>query len=162
MKIRRAQSADANSVLVLYQSLIGTPGCTWHEDYPTLEIAQSDISSGSLYLLEDASERILAVASAVEEADLEAFECWDKQVSNWYDLSRVGVCQSAQGRGLAQALISSIIVDLRKIEGVGLRLLVSKDNEAAIALYQKLGFKHVGQCFAYGADWNCYELILSQ
>ena len=38
MKIRRAQSADAISVVALYQSLVGTPGCPWHADYPTLEM----------------------------------------------------------------------------------------------------------------------------
>lgn len=162
MKIRRAQSADANSVVALYQSLIGTPGCPWHEDYPTLENAQSDISSASLYLIEDETDKILAVASAVEETDLEDFECWNKLVTNWYDLSRVAVCQAAQGRGLAQELILAIIDKLRDIDSAGLRLLVSRDNWSALALYKKLGFNQVGQCFAYGADWDCYELILSK
>ena len=65
MKIRRAQSADAISVVALYQSLVGTPGCPWHADYPTLKNAQSDSSSSSLYLIEDETGEILAVASAV-------------------------------------------------------------------------------------------------
>ncbi|MBR2541712.1 MAG: GNAT family N-acetyltransferase [Lactococcus sp.] len=161
MKIRRAQSADANSVVALYQSLVGTPGCPWHEDYPTLENAQSDISSSSLYLIEDETDKILAVASAVEETDLDTFEFWNKQVTNWRSLSRVAVCQAAQGRGLAQTLISAIIDALSERDSAGLRLLVSQDNLSALALYKKLGFKQVGQCFAYGADWDCYELILS-
>ena len=165
MTIRRAQSADSHSIIAPNRYLIGTPGCPWHADYPTLENVQSDIRSNSLYLIEDETGEILAAASAVEETDLDAFEFWHPQVTNWYDLSRVGVCQSAQGRGLAQTLISAIIDGLSerdRIDSAGLRLLVSLDNWSALALYKKLGFKQVGQCVAYGADWDCYELILSQ
>ncbi|GAB2021101.1 hypothetical protein RyT2_01740 [Pseudolactococcus yaeyamensis] len=98
--------------------------------------AQSDIRSALLYLIEDGTDKILAVASAVEEADLDTFECWNKQVINWYDLSRVAVCQAAQGRGLAQELISAIIDKLRDIDSVDLRLFVSRDNWSALALYK--------------------------
>ncbi|GAX48378.1 GNAT family N-acetyltransferase [Pseudolactococcus reticulitermitis] len=163
MKIRQGKLADAQAIVALYQSLIGVPGCTWHEDYPTLENAQADIRGNSLYLIEDenASGKILAVATAVEEADLDAFECWHQQVTNWRSLSRVAVRQSVQGRGLAQKLISAIIDDLKGIDSAGLRLLVSPDNWSALALYQKLGFKQVGDCFSYGETWACYELVLS-
>ncbi|MGO2400244.1 MAG: GNAT family N-acetyltransferase, partial [Pseudolactococcus laudensis] len=65
-------------------------------------------------------------------------------------------------RGLAQTLISAIIDALSERDSAVLRLLVSQDNLSALALYKKLGFKQVGQCSAYGADWDCYELILSK
>lgn len=162
MTIRRARLEDLPEIMSIYQSLIGTTGCTWDEDYPTPEFARADIEKCSLYLLEDDNQRILAVATAADDPDLDDFECWDKQVKNWFSLSRVGVCQTAQGQGLAQQLITVIIDELKKTEDAGLRLLVAKENFPAIALYQKLGFERVGTGIAYGEAWYCYELILSR
>ncbi|MCO1339065.1 mycothiol synthase [Kocuria polaris] len=52
----------------------------------------------------------------------------------------VGVVPTAQGTGLGKALTIAGINHLRTLELHGVMLYVDADNEAAVALYEKLGF----------------------
>lgn len=49
-EIRLAEPENAEEVMRLYRSLVGTKGLTWNENYPLLEDVERDISEKSLYI----------------------------------------------------------------------------------------------------------------
>lgn len=151
-----ARAADAQAVFALYQSLIGTPGCTWSDEYPTEELVADDIRAGALYVLKDEQGTLLATASAGGERELDDL-AWKPQ--NPCELARVGVALPFQHRGVASYLLKQVInaVQLRGFDGI--ILLVSIHHAAAIALYEKHGFTCCGELNRYGFDFYRYQLI---
>lgn len=76
--IRFAMLEDKDMILSLYHSLIGTPGCTWTMEYPTIEEIEHDIENKSLYCMCEDNE-IVAVATAGHEDGYEHLN-WDLKV----------------------------------------------------------------------------------
>ena len=56
----RATHNDIPQIVSIYRGLIGTPGCTWDEDYPGKESAERDINNGWLYIFKSKT-RLLAL-----------------------------------------------------------------------------------------------------
>ena len=52
-QMKMAAMEQAGEVMSLYQSLMGSPGCTWNEKYPVMADVEKDIQNESLYLLYD-------------------------------------------------------------------------------------------------------------
>ena len=50
-QMKMAAMEQAGEVMSLYQSLMGSPGCTWNEKYPVMADVEKDIQNESLYLL---------------------------------------------------------------------------------------------------------------
>jgi ribosomal protein S18 acetylase RimI-like enzyme len=157
-----ASSKDADEILLLYHSLIGTPGCTWHMDYPAMENIRDDISAASLYCLRDESGRIVAVAAAGKSDELEHDHIpWDAHMKNPCDLARIGTLPTLQRKGLGTLLMMHILQDVQKRGFDSIRMLVSKTNPAALKLYDKMGFTCCGETYKYDIDFFCYELVLN-
>ena len=60
------------------------------------------------------------------------------------DMMNIAVSPQYRRRGIAEALVNTLIQDLQKKGVVFLMLEVRKSNTSAIALYEKLGFVQVG------------------
>lgn len=60
--IRFAKNEDKEEILSLYHSLIGTTGCTWSKEYPTITEVEYDIKNSFLYCMCDENGTIIAVA----------------------------------------------------------------------------------------------------
>ncbi len=157
--IRLAKNEDKVSILGLYQSLIGTPGCTWSVEYPTISEIQHDIDNSSLYCICNDNGIIIAVASAENSDELSDLS-WDERVKNPCELARVGVKQSMQNHGLGYTIVGYVINDVKKRGFDGIHMLVSKTNPSALALYEKLNFHRCGETIMYNRDWYCYEMVL--
>ena len=65
-----------------------------------------------------------------------------------------------QNQGIARRMILHVFDVMRKDGKKGAHILVKTGHEAALALYGKLGFKTVGECFMYGKDFICMEVKL--
>lgn len=155
-EITLAAGADADEIAALYSSLIGTPGCKWSSEYPTLEHVREDIENGSLYRLEEMG-RTIAAAYLGEFEEVERPECFDKSFKNLGEFARVGVLREFQRKGYAELLLRHLM-DEAKVRGFdGIALLVAKENEPARALYEKLGFENCGEARLYDIDWYCYQ-----
>ncbi len=152
-----AEKTDYEDILDLYHSLIGTPGCTWSAEYPSREIVQEDIDNRSLYVLRDDRGRIIAVAAAGVSDELEKLH-WSQERP--CDLARIGVSPEMQGRGVGTMMLRQVMDAVWERGFDGIRMLVSKSNPAALALYDKNGFQRCGETFMYGIDFYCYELRL--
>ena len=78
-------------------------------------------------------------------------------------LYSIAVAQHARGRGVAKTLLEAAAAAARRHGCERLRLEVRQDNVAAIALYERLGYRRFGARAAYyedGADAWRYELAL--
>lgn len=51
MEFRRARREEAEEILQLYRSLIGTEYCVWTENYPTEREVEFDLSRNALFCL---------------------------------------------------------------------------------------------------------------
>ena len=78
-------------------------------------------------------------------------------------LYSIAVAERARGRGVAKALLAAVEAAARCRHCLRLRLEVRKDNVAAIALYERLGFHRFGEKVGFyedGADAWRYEKII--
>lgn len=155
-EIALAGEADADEIAAMYTSLIGFPGCTWDSDYPTLEHVRKDIKNASLYRLEDMG-RTVAAAYLGEFEEIERPDCLDKDFKNLGEIARVGVLREFHRKGYAEQLLRHLLEEAPKRGYDGIALLVGRENEAAIALYEKLGFENRGELTLYETDWYCMQ-----
>jgi ribosomal protein S18 acetylase RimI-like enzyme len=157
-RFRHVLKTDEQAVMRLYKEIIGTPGCTWNQDYPAIEDIRDDTDSNSLYCIEDDCGSIVAVAAAGSFNELQHLS-WDIRITNPCELARIGVHPSVQNKGLGSIILSDVIADC-KIRGFdGMRFLVSKENGSALKLYDKFGFQKCGETFMYGHDFYCYQMV---
>lgn len=152
-EIRLAEPENAEEIMRLYRSLVGTKGLTWDENYPLLDDVERDIEEKSLYIAVSDGKIIAAAGAGVDEdvAGLSAIE-------NPYNLYRVGVRRDFQRKGIAGKLLEYIKTDVKKRGFGGMFFLVAKGNEPALGLYEKHGFKRAGEAFMFGFDFWCYEI----
>lgn len=152
-----AKSEDLPELIALYESLKGTPGCTWHAEYPTWEIIKSDIDRGSLYLLRDKGIIVAGAAAGDDEESLAEFG-WE--YANYCVLARVGVAKDYQGKGTGSYLVKKVTEEVKKRGFDGIVLLVNKYYPSGIALYERNGFTRIGEAAIeqYGLNFYKYEL----
>lgn len=157
---RLAEQGDETNILMLYKSIIGTQGCTWHADYPSILNVMTDIQMESLYCLTDDEGKIIAAAAAGPFDELKDLS-WDAKMAKPCELARIGVLPSMQRKGVASKLLSAVIEDCKRRGFDGMRFIASKTNYNALMLYRKFGFLEVGEVFRYGHDFCCYYKILN-
>lgn len=68
----------------------------------------------------------------------------------------IGIADDYQGAGLGRAMMEALIAEARRTHREGINLTVYKNNARAIALYQSLGFRIVGET----ADRNQHTMYL--
>jgi serine/threonine-protein kinase len=145
---------DIPEIAGIYRSLIGTPGCTWDEDYPNKETAEHDISNGWLYALKK-QDKIVAVVSIGNFDELGDLE-WKSK--NPCELARIGVRPELQKNGIGTLLLLHCF-EIAKNQGFdGIRILVAKTNTSALALYEKNGFEQCGEVNRFDIDFYCYQI----
>lgn len=152
-EIRLAEPENAEEIMSLYRSLVGTKGLTWSEDYPLLDDVERDIAEKSLYIAVSDGEIIAAAGAGVDEEVAEL-----SSIENTCNLYRVGVRRNFHRKGTAGKLLEYIKKDVEKRGFCGMFFLVAKGNEPALKLYEKHGFKRKGEAFMFGFDFWCYEI----
>lgn len=152
-----ANYSDLSEIMDLYHSIIGTPGCTWSLDYPDMENVESDIKSKSLYILKYA-DKIVAVAAAGSFNELEHLQWKPKKPC---ELARIGVSPTMQRQGIGTIILQKVINTMKRKDYDGIRMLVSKTNSAALALYDRNGFEMCGETFMFGIDFYCYQMTFN-
>lgn len=159
IKIRKANKNEKYDILNIYKSLIGFPGCTWNEYYPTLEDVEDDLEKNSTYVICD-DKKIIGAASARRDEELDTIESYSKESKYPCDLARVGVSIKYQNMGIGKMLLEYIEKDVKKMGFDSIRFLVSKKKSRALALYNKCGFSPCGNTIRYDVDWYCYEKMI--
>ena len=161
-RLEPARPRDAGAVLALYRSLVGLPGTTWTEDYPGAEEVENDLARGSLWCIRGPDNGLWGAASLREDdEDIRDLSCWTP-AKNSCELTRVGIRQDLQGRGLGEAFVGRLLRAAAQEGRDMARLLAGSGNRAALRLYEKLGFVPCGRTRMYEVDWVCMEKKLSR
>lgn len=151
-----AQETDAPAVFALYRGMIGTPGCTWSDEYPTFDLVLRDIHADSLYILRDSQENLIAAATAGPDDELKDLQ-WDIQTP--CELARVAVAIPLQSKGVGSFLLQSVMAAIKTRGFDGICMLVSIGNPHALALYDKNGFTRLDTVQLYGYDFYRYQMV---
>lgn len=156
MEFGMASKEDANTILELYHSVLGTPYCRWSMEYPLPENIEEDLAENGLFCLRDNGE-IIAAISIDNDKEVAAFPCWSKELQPSIELSRLCVRKDYQGKGLASKMIEYMMEYARKNGIKSIHYLVSKYNLTAQKAYSRLAFNLVDECHIYEDDFFCYE-----
>ena len=158
MEFRRARREEAEEILQLYRSLIGTEYCVWTENYPTEREVEFDLSRDALFCLrETTTGRLMGVISIDDDPEVKALSCWSAELVPVAELSRLGVAVEYQNRGIARRLLQEAMTELRTQGYKAVHILVAKDNVKALRSYEKLHFTTAGECELFGHSYWCYE-----
>ena len=154
-----ATENDREEILELYRMQKGREFCPWSDDYPSDETISFDLSRDSLFVMKE-NEKIIAAISIEKDDDVDALDCWDKDLLPGGELARVAVDPSSQSRGIGRQLMEYGMRVLKERGFKSVHFLVNKKNIKAIKCYAPFGFNVVGECFMYDQDFFCYEKAL--
>ena len=153
--------SEAEEVLSLYRSLVGTPFCAWTADYPARSDVEFDLSRNALFCLRDEETgEIAGVISIDQDPKVESLTCWTPELQPGRELSRLGVREAYQNQGIARRLMAGAMEELRRQGFKSVHILVAKENKKALASYKIFEYETVGACFLHEHDYWCYEKAL--
>lgn len=153
---------DRDTIMALYRACGTLPGCTWSDEYPTDIIFDEDISTGRLFCLRESGIIIGAVSIGKIDELSDARIPWKEKAERHCELARIGILPELTGHGLGKLLLNHAI-EVAKCGGFeSIRIIVSPENEAALALYDRVGFQTVSEADMFGRHWYCQELLLKQ
>ena len=156
-----AKESEAEEVLALYRSLVGTPFCAWTADYPARSDVDFDLSRNALFCLRNEETGEIAGVISIDEAPkVENLTCWTPELQPGRELSRLGVREKYQNQGIARKLMAGAIEELRRQEYKSVHILVAKENKKALASYKVFAYEVVGECFMHEHAYLCYEKAL--
>jgi ribosomal protein S18 acetylase RimI-like enzyme len=156
-RIETATAADAEAIMGLYRAMIGRPGCTWNEHYPTPALLARDLRDGNVYVMRDGAGAIIATLAIDQDEAVDALPCWSLAPGTSRELARLCVRADYQNQGVARQMLRFGMAALKARGYQGVHFLVSPQNPQALASYAKLGFRNVGTAEVFGQSWYCYE-----
>lgn len=151
-----AVAEDADKILSLYRSVIGSEFCVWDEVYPGMEEIRADLETDNLFVLRSGAE-IVGAISIVPENELDELECWRINDGKIAEIARVTVAPGFQGRGLALKMVQEIEKVLVDRGCKCVHLLVARENMPALKTYEKAGYTVMGECDMYGHRYFACE-----
>ncbi len=154
-----ATESDREEIMALYKEQLGREFCAWDEDYPSNETIDYDLSRDALFVMKEDGKIIAAISIELDE-DVDALECWNRDIFPGGELARIAVTPSMQGRGIARKMMQHGMDVLKERGFKSIHFLVNKYNQKAIRCYEVFGFDVVGECYMYDQDFLCYEKVL--
>ena len=159
MEFLRATEEDLNDIVSIYDQVRGRGFCVWSDSYPTAADARRDYEADCLFVLK-CEGQIIGCASVEPVAEDDDLPFWKINDGTHREISRVAIASQHQGKGYAKILVKALLEELRR-EGIrSVHLLAAKANPPAYRTYRSLGFEFLGECYRYGADFYCCELLL--
>jgi len=135
----------------------------WTELYPTRQIFETDVQNGSLYVLEEEGQVLGSITidrNTPNEYNNDSI-IWRK-VSEAYTLHRLVVDPIIRGKGIASRLINHAETIAQQNEVPYIKTDTYSLNTKAQALFEKNGYKKVGEMAFHGKErpFYCYDKIL--
>ncbi len=155
--ITAAVPADADEILRLYKMQLGRPFCPWNENYPEKDTIAFDLSRDALFVMKNEAGEIVAAISLDQDEEVEALDCWTKELQPAGEVSRLAVHPDCQDQGLARQMIRFSMDELARRGKKSIHYLVNRNNTKAVRSYAHLGFAKVGECALYDQPFDCYE-----
>lgn len=161
MEFSDAQPSDLEEVFTLYQTAIrrlDEQGIfQWDKHYPSRAVLQEDIARGEMEIAR--IEGKIAVAfSLSERCDEEYAQCsWHYPDARHCVLHRLCVHPEAQGHGVGSEAIAYIERALLQRGYESIRLDAFSPNAGSLRLYEKCGYKRVGEVLFRKGLFYFYE-----
>lgn len=160
IEIVPALPSDVEEIAEIYRSLIGMPGCTWDDHYPTVDFVRRDIEDGNLFKAV-VGGKIAGSAYMGDYEERSTLECF-RGFGKLGEFGRVGVRRELHRTGVAQTMLEHLKNTAKERGYDAIALLVGRQNYGAMALYEKIGFERVGESNLYDTEWYCYLCKLSE
>lgn len=134
----------------------------WNEYYPTREIFQSDIKSGSLYEIREKDEILgIVTINEVQPPEYKGIG-WSIQEGRIMAIHRLAVNPKWHRKGIAGKLLDQAEKLATDKGYASIRLDAYSGNPRALGLYEKRGYRRVGQLHFPRRElpFYCYEKIM--
>lgn len=162
VRILRAElrhTAPAWAVIEASRAALDRAGIRqWDDTYPTRAVVESDISKGTLYVLEDAGTTLACITLDSIQDPAYARLAWTIPEPALV-VHRLCVDPAAQGRGLARELMAFAERFAWEHDYRSIRLDAFSGNPRALGLYRRRGYSDVGEVFFPRRDlpFRCFE-----
>ena len=161
--VRRATVADLPALLALVRHVVplmqASGNFQWSADYPNEAVFLNDIAQNHLWVAE-LGEALAGVAALTQDQDAEYAQAdWDVTEPALVT-HRLAVDPTAQGRGVALALMAQAEIQAVAAGLHFLRVDTNSENAATQRLFPKLGYRFAGEitlAFRPGLRFFCYE-----
>ena len=149
MKIRKADRTDLDAIEQIYDDIhtaeeSGTRTIGWRRGvYPTRETAESAVLRGDMFVLEDGQVLGAGIINRTQ-VDVYAGAPWEHDTDAVCVLHTLVVSPRAAGKGYGRAFVEYYERWAVEHGLPELRIDTNARNEAARAMYRKLGFQEIG------------------
>lgn len=132
--------------------------------YPNRFTIGGDIRNGKVYGIVDRGRVIGAVALDRDIREATASYPWSGRKEEAWSIHRLAVLPERQGEGLGGRLLRFGEDRIRAVGGKSVRIEVYAANPGAIAMYEQVGYRRVGET-RYPMrkhPYYCYEKMLAE
>lgn len=146
---RKAIRDDFREVTALFkeaiQNMIDHKIHQWDEIYPDEAILSEDIDKGEMYLLLHEKQLISCIVVNEEQDELYQSGSWKYTDKNIAVIHRLCVHPRAQGNGNGKKTLQFTEKMIKDLGYAGIRLDAFTQNNAAIHMYESVGYSHAGE-----------------
>lgn len=160
MIFRKADINDIDGIMVMVKRIIKCPGTVWDEEYPTKPFFEETLGYDGLYVAEDEGRIIATMGIQPASSIFERLPCWSS-AEKPCEGCRLGIDPDYQGRHLSIPFQKYCLDDAAERFGYdSFRFTVAKSNRRAIDVYERFGYRRVGETNWIDIEWYCYECRL--
>ena len=149
----KALPSDKDEIIALVHGVVknlnqnGIP--QWDDVYPSASDVEEDLKNGQLYALR-ASGKIIGIITLNRESEPDyQYAKWQYRGSDYAVVHRLCVSSAAQGQGIGTKLMLMAEAMLKQRGIKSVRLDAFSKNPQSLRLYEKLGYRIVGE-----ANWR--------
>lgn len=133
----------------------------WDEVYPDMAVFTRDLAAGTLHVLREGGGIIACLTLDTTHDPLWQGMAWSAAGEPAAAVHRLMVHPAAQGRGLAKQLMAHA-ESLARSQGFrAIHLDCFTANPAALALYERLGYRRTGTAQMRKGPFVCFEKLLA-
>ena len=168
MTTRTVQSpspADLSTLLALKDACIARMRADgieqWDEVYPGAAVLERDLAAGTLHVLREGDGILGCVTLDTTHDPLWQGMAWSAAGEPAAAVHRLMVHPAAQGRGFAKQLMAHAESLVRAQGFRSIHLDCFTANPAALALYERLGYRRTGTATMRKGPFVCFEKLLA-
>ena len=133
----------------------------WDEVYPDAAVITRDLTAGTLHVLREGDGIIGCFTLDTTHDPLWAGMAWAVAPESAAVVHRLMVHPAVQGRGLAKQLMAHAETLARSQGFRAIHLDCFTANPAALALYERLGYRRTGTATMRKGPFVCFEKLLA-
>jgi len=135
----------------------------WQDGYPNPEVIQNDITKNAGYVLLEDEDIVGYVALLInDEPEYANIEGQWLTHNDFVVFHRVAIAENQLGKGLAKKLLYNIEEFALANEIYSIKADTNFDNQAMIAIFEKLDYHYCGQVYFRGSARRAYEKVLTK